>query len=94
MAATDDGRGRGEISPERRVGRRGEQKRRWDRENRARCRCGGPVTRGAGLCRICENIERAQLKARKWNEIRDLWLAGLTLVEIGERLGKAWAGVS
>ena len=70
------------------------QKRRWDRENRARCRCGGPVTRGAGLCRICENIERAQLKARKWNEIRDLWLAGLTLVEIGEHLGKAWAGVS
>lgn len=54
--APDQGNG-----AERRVGRRADQKRRWDRENRATCRCGRKMDRQASRCAECVAVEDAEL---------------------------------
>lgn len=73
---------------ERRIGRRGEQKRRWDREhaNDGVCsQCSGNMSRGhnGGTCRRCTS------EGREHNLIalEAMWADGLSLREIGAHFG-------
>lgn len=74
---------------EKRVGRRAEQKRRWDRENRRRCvDCGG-LTGGRthARCRPCHDQLLAHQAALSIDAFRDLWNEGVLMRAIAERLG-------
>jgi DNA-binding CsgD family transcriptional regulator len=71
--------------------RRRAYKRSWDRENyRGTCeRCGGLTAhrhRGR-LCRACEDQRRAEPVHARAERIVAWWAEGLTLAEIGARLG-------
>lgn len=72
------------VNPEARVGRRGEQKRRWDRENSTgKCACGRPRARSANRCQECIDLERREHR----ETVEALWAEGATTVEIRESLG-------
>src|SRR3954447_12228661 len=75
-----------QTSPERRVGTRAEQKRRWDRENRRLCGCGALMSRHAAVCRSCEEAIRRAGRDQRRARIAQLWNEGASLVEIAEAL--------
>jgi hypothetical protein len=72
---------------ERRVGKRGEQKRRWDLENRRPCvDCGGLVYRPHARCARCRDIARRTQREQRRIRIAALWNDGATLRGIAEAL--------
>lgn len=77
------------TTPEERVGLRGEQKRRWDREHgRGTCKtCGAKTWKKRERCNTCFSAEITARKEERWREIQRLWNQGLTLIEIGRALG-------
>lgn len=66
-------------------------KRAWSDANRQRCTdCGGPTGSARGRvkrCRGCEIARRNRLTAERGHQIERWWAEGLTLAQIGERLG-------
>lgn len=77
----------GTVLGEARVGRRAEQKRRWDRENLNTCTCGNSCSLKSDRCRkCCDEQMRCQSDARRV-AIQCLWLAGYTLNEIAAEMG-------
>lgn len=81
------------VGPESRVGKRAEQKRRWDREHlHDPCpECGGPKCRHNARCINCAEDHRARRRAL----IERMWAEGATIREIREAIGSpGWsAGV-
>ena len=71
---------------ERRIGKRAEQKRRWDRENRSRCKCGAFMSRGRDRCLDCYQQERAESQFARWDRIAALSNEGKSLAEIAVEL--------
>ena len=68
-----------------RLGRRAEQKRRWDNENgRDRCACGA-MSWGT-RCRRCADRERREGRLAKRREIQRRWLAGEPVAAIAAAL--------
>jgi hypothetical protein len=74
-------------TPEQRVGKRAEQKRRWDRENTARlydqCSCGAQKLKRSEACQACSERQAASVR----QGIVEMWAAGMTWGEIGRELG-------
>lgn len=72
---------------EQRVGKRSEQKRRWDRENSHRkydkCGCGARKTKKSDLCAGCV---RARVEGHR-RRIVELWACGYLMREIAVDLG-------
>lgn len=79
---------------EARTGVRGEQKRRWDRENMLSCACGNLIWRHNERCWECETRRRYESRAVRESDIQALWLAGLSLREIAARLGTTEGTIS
>ena len=73
------------YSPEARVGKRAEQKRKWDSEHRYKpCpRCGAPRSRDKQMCLRCRTAERRRLQPL----IERLWAEGQTIREIRAATG-------
>jgi biotin operon repressor len=74
---------------EKRVGRRGEQKRRWDKENRQPCSdgCGKFVWHGATRCLDCRIAADHEKSIARRREIQRRWSSGETRKEIATALG-------
>lgn len=83
---------------EKRVGRRGEQKRRWDRGNRRPCSTVGcentvwATARGT-QCRDCERAARRERRNVRWLEIQRRWLLGESEREIAVALGTSKSAI-
>jgi hypothetical protein len=75
------------ISPEARVGRRGEQKRRWDEAARHRCACGALIWAKDDRCRTCYDAERRAARDLRRAMIADLWGRGATRRTIADAIG-------
>jgi hypothetical protein len=75
------------ISPEARVGRRGEQKRRWDEAARHRCACGALIWAKDDRCRTCYDAERRAARDLRRAMIADLWGRGATRRTIAAAIG-------
>lgn len=69
-----------------REGKRGERKRRWDREHQKVCRCGNRMDRRASRCTDCDTAERHAQRHQRRLRIVQLWLQGSTLREIAAAL--------
>lgn len=80
---------RGGSSMESRVGARGEQKRRWDRENLLTCACGRSMTRQAQRCTACDRAAKAASRDERCRRIEAWWAEGVSMLAISARLG--WA---
>lgn len=74
------------MSAETRVGKRAEQKRRWDRDNRDHCACGAIKWRKHERCRSCEDERRVGLALERRREVQRRWLEGQTLIEIASAM--------
>jgi len=71
------------VTPEMRIGRRAEQRRRRYRENLLKCECGQLRTREADRCMDCRREERDA----RWRLIQAWWAEGLSMNAIVKRLG-------
>ncbi len=75
---------------ERRVGKRAEQKRRWDREHKYNvCWCGERKLKKAAVCRACDALEREDQHAATLEYVEEMYLAGLPLAVIAQQMGRA-----
>lgn len=72
---------------ERRIGKRGEQKRRWEVANRGQCACGSRCARGLSRCQVCTRRAKREARDQRWREIQRLWGEGLTLEELARATG-------
>jgi hypothetical protein len=77
---------------EKRIGRRGDQKRRWDRDNRERCRCGEPMWQ-ADRCRECFERERDDATFARRQTIAGLFNDGASLKAIAEFMDSTVASI-
>src|SRR5213596_2235281 len=81
----------GSIDPrsDRRIGKRGEQKRRWDNENlhSRLCPCGARIWNKAERCRPCTDKAKREARDVRYREIESRWLAGESLRQIGAAVG-------
>lgn len=76
------------TTPEQRVGVRGAQKRRWDRENRSACvDCGVSCARDASRCATCHKLHGAARRHARWARIAALWNDGATMPSIAAAVG-------
>ncbi|MDE2103219.1 MAG: helix-turn-helix domain-containing protein [Patescibacteria group bacterium] len=75
---------------ERRIGKRAEQKRRWDHENRHVCGCGRPMKRGASMCVTC----REEYTRERHAEIVAMRAEGMRNAEIAAELGTTMYAVA
>jgi hypothetical protein len=73
----------------RRVGRRGEAKRRWDREKKVSCPtgCGNMMNRRSTLCVSCARAAAAARRHERSVRICQMWSEGMTLRAIADALG-------
>lgn len=70
------------VSPERRIGRRADQKRRWDRENGGTCACGARRKWNARQCKSCRNRDKREGRERRRRAIAEMWERGASCRQI------------
>jgi hypothetical protein len=76
------------MTPEQRVGKRAEQKRRWDRENRRACVVCGALVWQSERCVPCEHQFRAEKHEALLRNIEEMWNAGRSMKAIAGSLGR------